>query len=261
MARTRAGDPALKRNNPLSGAAYFGRGLALIARPGLRRYVVFPLLVNVAGLIALIYYGAQQLQRLIEAMVAWLPSWLDWLSWLLWPLFAVAAVLIVVWGFSLLANLVAAPFNGLLAEAVERRVTGAEPAGAGGGWRRLPRELASALYGELRKLGYFAVRALPMLLLFVIPGVNAAAPLLWLVFGAWMLALEYMDFPMGNHGLAFPRQRRLMAGRRLLGVGFGASVMLALAVPLLQFVVIPAAVAGATLMWVEQFRGRTNATE
>ncbi|NIR28822.1 MAG: sulfate transporter CysZ [Gammaproteobacteria bacterium] len=242
-----------ERNNPLSGAAYFARGLALIAQPGLRRYVVLPLLVNVVGLTALIYYGARQLQRLIDAMVAWLPSWLDWLSWLLWPLFAAAAVLVVALGFSLLANLIAAPFNGLLAEAVERRVAGGVD--SDGGWRRLPQELAGALYGELRKLLYFGVRALALLLLFVVPGVNAAAPFLWFVFGAWILALEYIDFPMGNHGLAFPRQRRLMGGRRLLAVGFGAAVMLALAVPLLQFVVIPAAVAGATVMWVEQLQG------
>ncbi|MEZ5582290.1 MAG: hypothetical protein R3F37_05475 [Candidatus Competibacteraceae bacterium] len=44
---------------------------------------------------------------------------------------------------------------------------------------------------------------MPLLVLFVIPGVNVIAPLLWLVFGAWMLALQYADYPMGNHGLRF----------------------------------------------------------
>lgn len=241
------------RNNPLSGAAYFLRGLRLIASPGLRRYVVAPLAVNLAGLAALIYYGARQLQHLVDAMVRWLPAWLDWLSWLLWPLFAIAAVLVAAFGFSLLANLIAAPFNGLLAEAVERRLAGRGP--ASGGWSRLPRELAGALHGELVKLRYFALRALLLLALFLVPGVNAAAPLLWLLFAAWMLALEYADFPMGNHGIAFPRQRALMGQRRLLGLGFGAAVMVALTVPLLQFIVIPAAVAGATALWVEQIKG------
>jgi CysZ protein len=241
------------RNNPLSGAVYFLRGVSLVAAPGLRRYVLVPLAINLAGLGALIYFGAEEVRRLIDAMVTWLPGWLDWLSWLLWPLFAVAALVVVVFGFSLLANLVAAPFNGLLAEAVERRLTGRGP--AAGGWHRLPGELAEAFLGELRKLLYFVPRALALLALFVIPGINAAAPLLWFLFGAWMLALEYADFPMSNHGIPFTAQRRVMARRRLLGVGFGATVLLALAVPLLQFVVIPAAVAGATTLWVEQLRG------
>lgn len=237
-------------NNPLRGALYFFRGLPLIAEPGIRRYVLIPLAINVAGLAALLYWGLEALDRLIERLLGWLPGWLEWLSWVLWPLIAVAAAVVFLFGFSLLANLVAAPFNGPLAEAVERRLRdGAQSRGPAIG---LVRDLVLSLAGECRKLAYFAVRALPLLLLFLIPGPNALAPLLWIAFGAWMLALEYGDFPMANHGLAFPEQRRTMRGRWLLGVGFGATVMAALAIPLLQFVVIPAAVAGATLMWVEE---------
>ena len=58
---------------------------------------------------------------------------------------------------------------------------------------------------------------------------------------------------MGNHGLSFPRQREVLAKRPLLCLGFGGSVMLALMIPVLNFLVIPASVAGATLMWVEEF--------
>ena len=87
----------------------------------------------------------------------------------------------------------------------------------------------------------------------MIPGVNLAAPFLWLFFCAWMMALEYADYPMANHGLGFSEQRRVMAQQRPLGLGFGAAVMLALMVPGLNCLVIPSAVAGATLMWLEGF--------
>lgn len=92
-----------------------------------------------------------------------------------------------------------------------------------------------------------------MLILSVIPGLNVAAAPLWILFSAWMLAVEYADYPMANHGLRFARQRELLSQRRFLSLGFGAAVMLALVVPILNFVVIPAAVAGASVMWVERF--------
>ena len=45
---------------------------------------------------------------------AWLPEWLHWLDWLPWPLFGIIVFGAVFFGFSLVANLIAAPFNGRL---------------------------------------------------------------------------------------------------------------------------------------------------
>ena len=101
---------------------------------------------------------------------------------------------------------------------------------------------------------YIGIRAVPLLLLMLVPGVNVAASVLWILFSAWMLAVAYADYPMGNHGIGFPEQRSVLARRRWLSVGFGGSVMFGLTVPLLNFLVIPSAVAGATAMWVDQLR-------
>ena len=112
------------RNNPVSGAIYFLRGIRLIFTPGIRAYVMGPLLVNIVVFSALIYFGAGWFQVLLDWM---LPGWLDWLAFVLWPLFFVAALIVVFFTFSLIGNLIAAPFNGLLAEAVECHITGAPP--------------------------------------------------------------------------------------------------------------------------------------
>ena len=93
---------------------------------------------------------------------------------------------------------------------------------------------------------------MPLLLLFLFPPTAPLAPFVWLVFSSWMLAISYVDYPMANHGLTFPEQRRRLGERRLLGLGFGAAVMVALTIPFLNLVVIPCAVAGATRMWVER---------
>ena len=235
------------KNNPISGAMYFLRGVRLIFAPGIRAYVAVPLAVNIILFSALIYYGTGQFQGLLDWL---LPGWLEWLQWILLPLFVIVALFIVFFTFSLVGNLIAAPFNGLLAEAVECRVTGASlPQGS---WKKMITELGRTLGSELRKLVYVVMWGVPALLLFVIPGVNVAAPFIWILFGAWMMAISFVDYPMGNHGLSFPDQRRVLRERRYLALGFGGAVMCALAIPVVNFVVIPAAVAGATILWVER---------
>ena len=241
--------PRRRRNNPVSGAVYFVRGLAIVTRPGIRAYVVTPLVINVVLFAALIYFGASWLVGFATDM---LPGWLDFLAWILVPTFVLAALMAGFYTFNIVANLIAAPFNGLLAAAVERHLTGRSPPDASGDWRTFLAALGPTLVSEIRKLAYVAIRSLPPLLLFPIPGINVVASIVWMALGAWMLAVTYVDYPMANHGIGFDELRARLRDRRLLALGFGGAAMAALAVPVLNFLVIPCAVAGATAMWVEQ---------
>lgn len=234
----------------LVGASYLLRGLQLIHRPGLRAYAYIPLAINTLLFATLIWLGAAQFGALIEGL---LPPWLDWLRWLLWPLFAITVAVVAFFIFSMLTNLIGAPFNGMLAEAVERQLTGQE-INQSGTWRTLLREALPAIWMELKKIGYFALRAIPLLILFFIPGLNLVAPFLWFAFTAWVLALEYMDYPMANHGVTFPEQRQRLQQHRLLGFGFGGATLLATTIPLVNFLVMPSAVAGATALWVAHLK-------
>ena len=245
-----------QRNNPLSGALYLVRGLRLVTRKGVKRYVALPLLINILVFAIAIWLALGQVDALQAWLVTQLPGWLEWLSWLLWPLFVLGAALIVFFGFAMVASFIAAPFNGFLAEAVERELTGTKPEGSG---RSLMGEVTTAVGGELRKLLYYLKWAIPLLVLSLVPGVNLVAPLAWALFSAWMLAVEYNDYPMGNHGLTFPRQRDLLARRRLLSLGFGGAATVALLIPVVNFLLIPVAVAGATAMWVEQVANEQSA--
>ena len=240
--------------NNRSGMHYLFEGLRLIRQPGLRRYVAVPLLVSTVFFTAAIFGLSHWLEVLIDLLLGYLPSWLDWLRYLLWPVFAVAGVLIIFYSFSLMTNLIAAPFNGMLAEAVEQHLSG-QPIDTGG-WKALARDIVPSLLSELRKLLYFLLRALPLGLLFLIPGVNIAAPFLWALFSAWMLAIEYVDYPMANHLLHFAEQRRRLRKRRLLSLGFGGSSLLMTMIPLVNFLAMPVSVAGATAMWVHELKGR-----
>lgn len=237
----------------LTGLSAVLEGLRLIRQPALRRFAVVPLLVNSVLFTVLLFVAVNGFDRLVDQLLGVLPDWLHWLQYLLWPLFALATLLILIYSFTLLANLIAAPFNGMLAEATERHLTG-QSLEQIGNWRALLRDIGPSLLSELHKLGYFAARALPLLLLFVVPLLNFAAPILWTVFSAWMIAAEFVDYPMGNHGLKFHAQRPRLQGRRLLMLGFGLGVFGLMLIPVANFVAMPAAVAGATALWVRELR-------
>lgn len=240
-------------SNPFTGIGYFFQGLSLIVQPGLRRYVMIPLLINIGLFAGLMWFGAGQFEVFMNWLMPELPGWLQWAEWLLWALFTVSALLILFFTFSLLANIVAAPFNGLLAEAVEIHLSGERMDNAGG-WQKMMREMVPTIIDELRKLLYLLMWSLPFLVLFVIPVINFIAPFTWLAFSAWMLTVEYADYPMGNHGLRSVEQKKRLGEKRFLSLGFGGAVTVATMIPVFNFLVMPAAVAGATAMWVKQFK-------
>lgn len=239
-------------NDLITGASYLLRGFRLIRQPGVRRYVAIPLLLNTLIFAALTVYATHWLQTLTAELTSVLPGWLDWLQWLLWPLFVLVALVLIYFGFSLLLNLIGAPFNGLLAEAVETHLTGRTTPDQSS-WSRLLLDIVPALLGEVRKVGYFLAWALPLLLISFIPPLNLAAPLLWMVFGAWMLCLQYTDYVMGNQRLSFREQRRTLARQWRVSLGFGGAVLLATLIPGVNLIVMPVAVAGATALYLERY--------
>jgi len=232
-----------------AGPRYLLGGFQMLAKPGLRRFVLIPILVNVllfGGLIGLAYGWVDDSSRYL---IAKLPDWLYWLTYLVISVFVLASLVVIFYTFSIIANLIAAPFNGMLAEAVECHLTG-HP--LPGDWRQLLRDVLPSILSELRKLMYFLLRALPLLLLLLVPLVNVAASVLWLLFSVWMMTVQYMDYPMANHRLFFKDQRVRLRKRPLLAWSFGGLVMLCTLIPVLNFIVMPAAVAGASLLWVRE---------
>lgn len=92
--------------------------------PNLRLFVLLPLAVNLLLFGGLIYFAGHQFDLWLDALMPTLPDWLSFLSYILWPLFVALLVLMVFFTFTLVANIIAAPFNGFLAEKVEVVVRG-----------------------------------------------------------------------------------------------------------------------------------------
>lgn len=235
-------------SNPVGGFGYLLLGLRLLGKPGVKRFVIMPLLINILLFGLLFWLAGDYFDQLVNYLLAQLPGWLAWLSKVLWILFALLAGLIMFFTFSFAANLVGAPFNSYLAAAVEKHLTGSTPVGSE---RHFWAEFGVMILSELKKWGYYALWAIPLFIIswFIAP----IAPFLWFIFGAWMFSIEYLDYPMGNYGLTFSEIRKQIASKRMMSLGFGSAVTVATMIPIFNFFVMPVAVAGATAMRVSQF--------
>ena len=87
--------------------------------------------------------------------------------------------------------------------------------------------------------------------------VNIIAAPLWLLFGVWMMAIQYIDYPADNHKLGWTEMLAWLRETRWQSMSFGGSVYLVLLIPVVNILMMPAAVAGATLFWVRE-RGAEN---
>ncbi len=234
------------------GASYLGRGARLLLHPSLRLFVLVPLLVNVVIFGSLITVGVTYIDRLMDWLQLQLPEWLSFIEWILWPLIAVMTALLTGYLFTAVALIIASPFNSLLAEKTEELVTGQTV--DSGGLREALWAAPKGIVRELSKLAYYIPIALLVLIISILPGFNATAPLLWFLLGAWMMSIQFVDYPVDNHRMRFADVKQAVRSRRLSSMGFGGLVALCAGVPFLNFFVVPSAVVGATLLWCEELR-------
>lgn len=235
----------------LSGPQYLREGLKLVLSPNLRMFVLLPLAINLLLFGGLIYFAGHEFSLWLDALMPTLPSWLSFLSYILWPLFVALLVLMVFFTFTLVANVIAAPFNGFLAEKVEVVVRGEDPFPAFS-WGELMAMVPRTFGREMRKLGYFLPRAVGLFILSLIPVVNVVAAPLWLIFGVWMMAIQYIDYPADNNKMSWQDMLAWLRSKRWQSLGFGGITYLALLIPGVNVLMMPAAVAGATLFWVRE---------
>lgn len=229
----------------LNGIRTFADGVSLTREPKLLRYAWIPALLSLAIVSAVLAYAFGCVEEFSDFLVARLPSWLGFLHFILVPLLYLFGVLTSAWLAGLLAAVIASPLLGDLSLATEQ-ITEPESAPQPPSFFA---GLASAMGREGRKLIYYLPRLIGVAVLSVVPVINVAAPLAWLLFGAWTLAVQFADYPAENRGLPFQATLTRLKAHRGTALGFGACATLALGVPLLNFLLVPVAVVGGTLLW------------
>lgn len=236
-----------------SGFGYFFYGLELAVKPGIRQFVLLPLLANVLLVGGALFYLFSHLDIWIDQLMGQLPGFLSWLSYILWPLLVLTILATFSYFFSTLANFVAAPFNGLLAEKVEEHLTGKTV--NDDGMLAVVKDTPRILAREWKKLLYVLPKAIGLFILLLIPALGQTlGPILWFGFTAWMLAVQYCDYPFDNHKVPFNEMRNSLKQKQGKAYSFGALVAIFTTIPILNLIVMPVAVCGATAIWVAEFK-------
>lgn len=240
-------------NGIQAGLYYFFEGWKLISQKGLRRFVIMPVLLNILLLSGLFWFFITKIDHQIDALMLLIPIWLQWLSGLLLFFATLLILLCYYFIFNTLSGFIVAPFNGILSEEVEVLLTGesVNDEGIFGIIKDIPRVIKR----EFQKLLYSLPRLFILFLLSFVPLIGQSfVPLLFFIFTAWMMAIQYCDYPFDNHKISFPTMKSALRQNSLLNLTFGSLVTICSFVPFVNFLIIPVAVCGATAIWVDKYR-------
>lgn len=229
---------------------YLKDGLSLALSKECRLFVIIPIIINFVVLFA----GGSLLFHFITSTVneyiAGLPSWLSFLSYLVWFITVATLGFIFAYIFSTIATIIASPFYGMLAERAETVIRG-QYVGNDDGIKEIIKDLPRILKRELQKLWFYIPRMLLCVIIMFIPVVNLISPICWFLLASWMMSVQYVDYAYDNHKVPFATMRHDLAEQKFATFGIGAIVSLAMAVPLLNLLVPPAAVCAGTKYYVE----------
>lgn len=156
----------------------------------------------------------------------------------------------------LLGKIAAAPFNEALSQRVDLLYSGKEPPKIEGS--TIVAVIKSswwAVIWEAKKVVFYLLVLSFLFILNLLPLVGSLAyASLGFLFNVGFMAFDYMDFPLerrpGPNGPLGLRERlRLLSGHKWSMLGFGAATSAMLFIPFINFLFLPLAVSGATLLY------------
>jgi len=237
--------------NFLTGVLAPFQALPLLLRPKIRIYAFLPLCLTIIVLLGGAYFLRSTIETTLSLMVPAFPDWIN--SMISWALSA----LISIWtSFFLLGliSILSCPFNSLLSSKVLLYLSNpTEPKNNPTSLLLEIRESIGALKAELKKVFYYMKCASIILILSLVPGINIFAPLLWVFFGAWMLTIEYLDYPFSNDQIVFPESLKTIVSQKATCFGFGLSITLIALIPIVNWLTVAIGVVGATLIYRKNY--------
>ncbi|MBS0290745.1 MAG: sulfate transporter CysZ [Proteobacteria bacterium] len=233
-----------------------------LLHPKIRHYIYLPLIINGLFFGVLLYFCMDYALAKLSFLSGYnLPKWLNWLNWIMGSIktFLMLLLFTLLMGmFTILAtigaNFLASPFNGLLSEACSNTLGDTLPN------RALIVTVRKSISREIRKFFYYLPRVcllgVILVILYFTPVLNLTIPFICYWFSAWMMAVQYLDYPADNHHVAFAAMIKQLKERKTLSLGFGIIIALLSSIPLVNFVIMPVAVLAATQLWHQQFKKR-----
>jgi CysZ protein len=232
------------------GVRLLGRGFATFARsPRLVLLGAIPAVIAfavvLAALITLWAFSGDVASWLTPFADDWSSGWRDAVRAFVVVALVLASLAVAVLTYTALALLIGDPFYEVISERVEARL-GGMPGGVERPWYRTFRR---NLVDSIRLIALGIAINTPLFFLGFIPVAGqTVVPVLNAIVSGWLLAVELTGIPFNRRGIFLAERRRLLRANRSMALGFGIPAFLLLLIPLAALVVVPAAVAGGTLM-------------
>jgi len=230
--------------NFLAGFRCLTDGMSLLRSSGSGLLIALPAFISlciVSGGIALVIGQSASLELWLAGF---LPDWLDFLGTVLAVLLNVIVVILGLWLFGFIAMVVSSPLHGVLSArfdaALGNRGTLID--------LRIGPAISSAIRREWRKLRYQLPRMIAVALLSFVPLLNIFAAIAGVLMTAWLMAIQFADLPGENRDQPFDDTLDELRANRGAALGFGIGIALLLSIPVVNFLVIPVAIAGGTLL-------------
>ncbi len=214
--------------------------------PTLLSYFAVPVLINTLVYSAGAYLFFSSLGPLLHKIFG------DPQVWYLKALFIAAGIvfgavfaLILIITFTAVGLVIAGPFLEVISQKVDEIRLGRDPSPESS----MVADIVKSLLGQIKKIIFFFLIQGLCLLVYLIPvfgQIGGAA--VQLVVSFFFLAWEFWDFPMDRRKMTFAEKKKFLSDYKYTAVAFGAVCFVYILVPLLNFVMMPMSVAGATIL-------------
>ncbi|MEO8514733.1 MAG: EI24 domain-containing protein [Ignavibacteria bacterium] len=217
------------------------------------KYSIAPMLIN------LVIYGSVFILSYYWLMGS-LDKWLGienseagfWLKFLHTALFIIGFLLLLFVCyliFTILGNIITAPFNEEISQRVEEIVTNGNKPGKMGFWE----DAYISIKGEVQKLLFYLVILLFIFLLNVIPVAGSIlSTIIGIIFSCFYNALDFLDYPMTRKKMRFRDKLRITRKGKLITYGFGFASFLLMFLPVVNVFMKPILVAAGTALFYEK---------
>lgn len=151
--------------------------------------------------------------------------------------------------FTILGNLVTAPFNEEISQRVEEIVTGGAVGHKMGFWE----DAYISIMGEAKKLAFYLFFLMLIFLLNVIPAAgNVLSAIIGTIFSFFYNALDFLDYPMTRRKMGFRQKLKVTRSGKMITYGFGAAAFLLMFLPVVNVFMKPILVVAGTSLYYEK---------
>jgi len=237
----------------IRGFVYPFRGLRFLFRHrSLFWYVAIPFGLNTILFAVLAWLVVSHLGEWIRKILPGGEAWY-WtiLFYVVIVLAVIASLLIMIFTFTLVGNILLGPFNDMLSERVELLYTGStldEPFKV----KVLLTDILRSFRVGIGKLILYAAGLLALLPLNLLPVIGSGLyGVLAGIYTLFFLGWEYVDYSMERWKFTFRLKVKNSFRNGSAFIGFGAGASLMLFVPVINLAAIPLCVIGATLLFCD----------